>query len=68
MGKQLKSEYQEQFISFNEEIRLDDFYCSMLKSEEYSDLPEVIKIVLTSHGKAAVESGFSINKHNCRKF
>ena len=59
----MKSDYQEQFVSFNEEIRLDDFYCSMLKSEKYSDLLEFLKVLLIlSHGNAAVESGFSINK------
>uniref|UniRef100_A0A2L2YE91 Uncharacterized protein n=1 Tax=Parasteatoda tepidariorum TaxID=114398 RepID=A0A2L2YE91_PARTP len=44
-------------------MRLDDFYSNILKSSEFSELFEVATIILTlSHGNAAVESGFSINK------
>lgn len=62
--EKLKSEYKEHLYSFNEEIRLDDFYFDILKSrDEFSDFWGVVKIILVlSHGNAAVESGFSINK------
>ena len=46
----MKSDYKKQLYSFNEEICLDDFYCSMLKSEEYSDLLEFIKVLLILQG------------------
>ena len=50
--------------SFNhKENRLDDLFFNYLGIQKYKNLSYVIKIILTlSHGQAAVEWGFSVNK------
>lgn len=47
-----------------EEIRLDDFYVSLLfKDKKYSELWKVVQLALIfSHGSVSVESGFSVIK------
>lgn len=52
------------FREYSGEMRLDDFYFRIIgKNAEFSEIWEVIKVLLTlSHGNAYVEGGFSINK------
>jgi len=60
-----KSKHKEQFDSFNkEEQNLDNFYSKIFAGDEKQvPLWKVVKMVLIlSHGNAAVESGFSVNK------
>lgn len=59
-----KSKHKEQFDSFNREQNLDTFYSKIFAGDEKQvPLWKVIKMVLIlSHGNAAVESGFSVNK------
>ena len=42
---------------------MDKFFFSAVKVQNYKNLAFILKIVLTlSHGQAAVERGFSVNK------
>ena len=59
--------HKEEFLEFdyaNKGHRLDAFYFTYLPGKSaYSSFSESLKIILTlSHGQAAVERGFSINK------
>ena len=59
-----KSKHKEHFDTFNMEQNLDIFYCKIFAgNEKFAPLWKVVKMVLIlSHGNAAVESGFSVNK------
>ena len=61
-----KSNYiQGKFKQFNrKEERLDDFFFLTIYIDmKYSELADVVKIILTlSHGQASVERDFSLNK------
>ena len=52
------------FPAFNKkEHRLDEFFFSAVKVQNYKNLAFILKIVLTlSHGQAVVERRFSVNK------
>lgn len=57
----------EAFEGWSIESRLDEFYSALLTTKNlprgFNDLKTIVKMVLImSHGKATVESGFSINK------
>ena len=67
--ERVKTDFKVKLDSFTEDRRLDDFYCELLNTKDFSDIWEVVKLVLIlSHGNASVESGFSINKgHACGK-
>ena len=55
----------ENFVVSNPDHRLDEFYYrSMYNKPQYSHAWEIVrKLLVLSHGQAAVERGFSINKH-----
>ena len=59
-----KSKHKEQFDTFNREQNLDVFYSKIFAGDEKQvPLWKVVKMVrILSHGNAAVESGFSVNK------
>ena len=54
----------EEFESFEpDELRLDHFLQTMLKSAQYAPLWSVLsKLLILSHGQAAIERGFSVNQ------
>ena len=56
--------FQLEFEEFDrQKTRLDDFFFKVLDIRSHKELQSVVKLVLTlSHGQAAVERGFSINK------
>ena len=56
--------YRDKFAIFNKkEHRLDEFFFSAVKVQNYKNLAFILKIVLTlSHGQAVVERKFSVNK------
>ena len=56
--------YKDKFAIFNKkEHRLDEFFFSAVKVQNYKNLAFILKIVLTlSHGQAVVERRFSVNK------
>ena len=56
--------YNDKFATFNKkEHRLDEFFFSAAKVQNYKNLAFILNIVLTlSHSQAAVERGFSVNK------
>ena len=56
--------YNDKFATFNKkEHRLGEFFFAAVKVQNYKNLAFILKIVLTlSHGQAAVERGFSVNK------
>ena len=59
--------YQSKFLSFNHKDsnqRLDTLFCqTMQTSDAFKDLWEVVKgLLVLSHGQAAVERRFSVNK------
>ena len=61
-----KLDYRNKFANYNVLTdRLDAFLFSIIgRKDEYSKLWEFIKIILTlSHGQAAIERGFSVNKN-----
>ena len=59
-----KSKHKEHFDTFNREQNLDIFYSKIFAgNEKFAPLWKVVKVVLIlSHGNAAVESGFPVNK------
>lgn len=59
----LETKFKE-YISSGDNLRLDIFFAEILaETKKYTELWQVIKLCLIlSHGNAAVESGFSINK------
>ena len=64
-AQESKRHKEQEFLAYDpKEIRLDQFYLKQLDDkDEYKDLWKIIKILLTiSHGQAAVEGGFSVNK------
>ena len=56
--------YNDKFATFNKkEHRLDGFFFSAVKVQNYKNLAFILKIVFTlSHGQVAVERGFSVNQ------
>lgn len=61
---QSKSKWNSIFLKYSKSDWLDHFCCHLLNDDEmFQDIWKVIKLILIlSHGKATVESGFSINK------
>merc|ERR1711874_542253 len=55
----------ENFVFHKEEYRLDEFYYRLMYNKsQYTHAWEIVrKLLVLSHGQAAVERGFSINKH-----
>ena len=54
----------EKFKKFSvKEERVDELLCPLMSTSDYDKLLQVVKILLVlSHGQAAVERGFSVNK------
>lgn len=59
-----KDIWKDQFKDFNDNSdQLDSFYFNLLPVDEFPKLLEVLEIIFVlSHGNAAVEGGFSVNK------
>jgi hypothetical protein len=59
-----KDQWKAVFQEFNDnEDRLDTFYLNLLNEDEFPNVIKALEIVFTlSHGNAAVEGGFSVNK------
>ena len=59
------SELKDEFLLYDQKkIHLDHFFCKFINGNvSYKKCWKVVKLVLTlSHGQAAVEIGFSVNK------
>ena len=68
-AQESKRQKEQEFLTYDpKEIWLDQFYLKQLDDkDEYKDLWKIIKILLTiSHGQAAVERGFSVNKDSMK--
>ena len=59
----MEDEVREEAANYDRACRLDDWFIANVDDKLYEDLFSVLKLVLIlSHGNAAVESGFSVNK------
>ena len=68
-ARECKRDKEQEFLDYDPtEMRLDQFYSKHLDGkDQYKDLWSIIKLLLTiSHGQAAVERGFSVNKDSLK--
>ena len=63
IGHELKLN-DDKFRNFDRnKVRLDDFFFNIIGVQKYDKFAFIIKVILTvSHGQAAIERGFSLNK------